>query len=692
MTSQSSVKDEQGHSTRGDSVASSQPNADDQSHCPGVPVELTWYGVLWRLVFFLALMGSVIAVGTVMIPVGLCVWAAELPRMVCYLLCRGPLDSITWAMDLLKYDGYVYAFKRLEGEFRLLQLNPGTEDAPIDCILLCSWSRHTEYQAVSYTWGSNRGIGHFIRIDGRPFLVTPTLNRALHYLRYADQPRLLWVDAVCINQRGHTEKSHQVPKMRRIFATASRVVVWLDVDETDRDISGDIEPLFTNLRGLADADKEGISARLAQLPESQRKALGKLFQLPWWERLWVIQEVTASRRTVIQCRNFSVEWDELVVFCLYPEIALQLGIPQRAIWFVKQVHWLRNSTVDLPYGLLGLAYRFRHSKATDDRDRLFALKNLILAPENTLGVVADYNKLNTSIFIAFTKEAIRKYKTLNVLVRLEFEPGMKQRYFWSFGKRDSSWPSWVSGWPDAGLENLRRPLWDGGLALETGLLPADGICQDYAPVKCRTDLADPNVIAVQGFTVDVIKQTGGMYRGDRSIQSKRAILSKWYKLAHQLCGLSGKQLDRQFTSTLMAGVDSDRLISGDDIPVIGPELLSKIDVACSGRRLIVTRNHTMGLGHSMCKKGDLVCRLTGLPIPYILRHARHSGPTFFHSTNGFCFWGLDACCRAKHMQCCIPDLHRIVGQAYLADVELSGTNQNVDIEAGSVVLKEFFLE
>lgn len=56
--------------------------------------------------------------------------------------------------------------------------------------------------------------------------------------------------------------------MERIFATASRVVVWLDVNETDREISGDIEPLFTNLRGLANADKDGISARLAQLPES----------------------------------------------------------------------------------------------------------------------------------------------------------------------------------------------------------------------------------------------------------------------------------------------------------------------------------------------------------------------------------------------------------------------------------------
>lgn len=395
---------------------------------------------------------------------------------------------------------------------------------------------------------------------------------------------------------------------------------------------------------------------------------------------------------MIQCRNFGVEWNGPTVFCSYPEIALQLGIPQRVVWFVKQVQWLQSSTVDLPYGLLGLAYRFRHSKATDDRDRLFALMNLIRSPENTLSVVADYGKLKISIFTAFTKEAIRKYKTLNVLVRLEFEPGMKQRYFLNFGKRDSSWPSWVSCRADASLESLRRPLWDGGLALETGLRPADGLGRGHAPVTCRTNLANPNVIAVQGSTVDIIKQTGGMYRGDCSIQSKRAILSKWYKLAHQLSGLSGEQLDRQFTTTWVAGVDSDQSISGHDIPMIGPELLSKIDVACSGRRLILTCNHTLGLGHSECKKGDLVCRLTGLLIPYILRNARHSGPGFLHSTNGACFWNADTCCRAKHMQCCIPDLHRIVGQAYLADAGLSGTNQDVEIEAGSVVLKEFFLE
>lgn len=43
---------------------------------------------------------------------------------------------------------------------------------------------------------------------------------------------MLWVDAICINQRSAEEVKHQISIMREIYALAKETIVWL---------SGDIE-------------------------------------------------------------------------------------------------------------------------------------------------------------------------------------------------------------------------------------------------------------------------------------------------------------------------------------------------------------------------------------------------------------------------------------------------------------------
>jgi len=48
------------------------------------------------------------------------------------------------------------------------------------------------------------------------FDVRPNLYTALCTFRLEDHPRMLWIDAICINQGDDAEKSTQVPLMRRI--------------------------------------------------------------------------------------------------------------------------------------------------------------------------------------------------------------------------------------------------------------------------------------------------------------------------------------------------------------------------------------------------------------------------------------------------------------------------------------------
>lgn len=63
--------------------------------------------------------------------------------------------------------------------------------------------------------------------DSTHLKVTLNLATALQVLRLHNSPRVLWVDAVCINQAEKEEKSKQIPQMREIYASATSVLTWL---------------------------------------------------------------------------------------------------------------------------------------------------------------------------------------------------------------------------------------------------------------------------------------------------------------------------------------------------------------------------------------------------------------------------------------------------------------------------------
>ncbi|KAK0674437.1 heterokaryon incompatibility protein-domain-containing protein [Cercophora samala] len=182
---------------------------------------------------------------------------------------------------------------------RLLCLFPAEDPtSPIHCRILdynLSNSGETHlYEALSYVWGQGGdGHQHHVVIDGQNLSVTPNLHAALLSLRNAQLQRVLWIDAICINQQDIPEKMKQIELMAQIYSKAARVVVWLGEAENGGDKA------LEQLRQLAsDEIKEGGTSN----PE-----IISLLRRPWFKRIWVLQEVAAARSVTIKCGSAEID-------------------------------------------------------------------------------------------------------------------------------------------------------------------------------------------------------------------------------------------------------------------------------------------------------------------------------------------------------------------------------------------------
>ena len=158
---------------------------------------------------------------------------------------------------------------------RLLTLLPGKSGTPLKCEL-AKLDNPTpgSYEALSYAWGSvstsdDIEICEATNPDqtGGSLPITRNLFDALQRLR-TEAPRLLWIDALCINQDDLEEKGNQVARMGHIYRNASRVVVWLGEDEA-----------YPRTRALLAQD--GKNRWPLTIPETD---LGELVTISWCVR------------------------------------------------------------------------------------------------------------------------------------------------------------------------------------------------------------------------------------------------------------------------------------------------------------------------------------------------------------------------------------------------------------------------
>ena len=293
----------------------------------------------------------------------------------------------------------IYNHLENSDEIRLLYLLPraNEEDDMIRCsIKHVKLSESPVYEALSYMWGP-KGDSKPICLEANIRYVRENLWTALYYLRLKGEVRVLWIDAICINQNDIRERNYQVTQMGRIYSNGSRAVVWLGESNQDSTLA------FSVLSNTGeDSDWASFSENSILGPPATEKGVLKLDAIrsicyrEYWTRLWIIQEVLLSTDILICCGDKSLPWGGLSSF--FAQLikpfssalettglaqdseriirAIDDSIPARLFREASKRRHLETWNQRTDRSLFGLCVEYGEAKCEDRRDKVRHLLSL----------------------------------------------------------------------------------------------------------------------------------------------------------------------------------------------------------------------------------------------------------------------------------------------------------------------------
>lgn len=175
-----------------------------------------------------------------------------------------------------------------DGWIRVLALDPGQRSEPLRAVFVdrnLADDFGTPYECLSYTW-DEPGNETAIQINGSQLAIRPNLFNFIVRLRRPHTRRMLWADAICINQSGNDEKSWQVQMMGSIYSHATHVLAW--VGEHDHDSEQLFSPWPAASKGYSGLrQKYGLSPSNKEL--GHRKSIWLSFlSRKYWTRTWYV--------------------------------------------------------------------------------------------------------------------------------------------------------------------------------------------------------------------------------------------------------------------------------------------------------------------------------------------------------------------------------------------------------------------
>lgn len=202
---------------------------------------------------------------------------------------------------------------------------PDLVDGAVSCIIQhfdAAAAHNIEYHALSYHWGNpspTRTIALAASESPEQIHVRWVHENLWRFLHKAWELKMfdlwLWTDSLCLDQSDTHEIKHQVPRMGEIYSQAARVAIWLGDDELDeyalsvlQQWEGQIKHAQPERDDGDDDDDENQSVTKAFNLASL--AADRILGLPYWSRVWIVQEVVLATAVDILCGDIVLSLDE----------------------------------------------------------------------------------------------------------------------------------------------------------------------------------------------------------------------------------------------------------------------------------------------------------------------------------------------------------------------------------------------
>ncbi|KAG8529140.1 uncharacterized protein KY384_005775 [Bacidia gigantensis] len=563
--------------------------------------------------------------------------------------------------------------------YRGLDLDPASSD--IRVVVQKGFERDlvtvplkSNYIALSYAWGDECDVCE-ITVNRQTFKVTRNLFEALVFLHAAEIDYPIWIDALCINQDDAAEKSVQVRRIKDVYAGAGRTIVWLGpgTEGTNRFIDYvnkfaldhyDIDPQ-ENLKLLV----HGVRTNLAVL-----KGFGELIVLPYFRRLWIVQELMVSQGPEIMCGTRMMPFFAIPIL-MRVAINFSINISQcqttmgvspyqknlALLYDFRDEMDRSGGAMDLSVwiGLVGVKHQCR-----DPRDKIFGLLGLSLDRCSEELAKLNYTMSPNEIYTETTKYILRKHNDLD---------------FICIGRgpdRNQELSSWV---PDFRLNPSRSfPSCTKDPLIKTHAFAAGGpehsashpainarakydeavkSSPDY--LRFMSDVFNKSILVTQGIVVDTVYDMGELYDIDWLEEPKHAdsilsttqlahhqkILHETEQIAHKrgrynkwIYSDSPASYQHALSRTLVCGRDADGEpckpgggfyafkdpkipTSNSQLRLQGPDVTMddlKVHLPRLRRHFMVSSAGYIGLVPPGTRKHALICVLFNCSVPVIL--------------------------------------------------------------------------
>ncbi|KAE9365590.1 HET-domain-containing protein [Stipitochalara longipes BDJ] len=422
---------------------------------------------------------------------------------------------------------------------RLLKLHPGRGSKRLEASLEeVPLSSELDYEAVSYCWGEAEDVST-ISCNDRQLQVPRRLEVALRNMRYSDKPRILWADAICINQLDTSEKESQVQLMRIIFSNAKRTLIFLgDIEDKQAQkmskfalwsIKFGLSMLRHRVNLLSSPQirvwdlGDGRSRSLTPFSFEFYLELIGMLRMPWFQRAWVVQEVAVSSKATIFWGSSQYDWEDVIQALKFMS---KVNFPLAFIVTLENISTIEEERKFYREGqskLNGVLLRHQRCMAKDPRDKIYSFCGLVKTPSSREPVRISYQDDVSTIYREVALKILEEDQSLDLLSR---PPSLA-------GSRMKNLPSWVPDWSISSTSTLTYAWGHGPLSL-AGTVVTNGNENPRFAVshgsKYSPKLSSSDTLIAEGYQFDKIIEIGPIFYGVQvpyTVQSFPEILREW---------------------------------------------------------------------------------------------------------------------------------------------------------------------